>query len=38
MLPRTEAVIKNGQSKDTGNAMHKTQNEVKQNKKDNTEN
>jgi hypothetical protein len=38
MLEKTERTIKNGQSRDTGNIEHKTQNEDKQNKKYNTEN
>ena len=37
-LEKTEGTIKNGQSRDTGNIEHKTQNEDKQNKKHITEN
>ena len=38
MLEKPECAIKNGQSRNTGNTEHKTQNEDKQNKKHNTEN
>jgi hypothetical protein len=37
MLEKTEGVIKNGQSMNTGNIRQKTQNENKRQKKPNTE-
>jgi len=38
MLEKAEGAIKNGQSRDTGNIGHKTQNSAKHSKNYNTEN